>query len=248
MKNIYTRFLAVVVIIVMTFGCTLVAHADEGNPYQEYLDAVPSSGIIIPAETAIMLEPSAESEQIGTLKSGTACLVRGKYSNIAEFTDYCIIDLTGININGHETGYGFINRFDVLLNPQWLMFAYPVIMDSTPWETNRWNGMVSGLVMAIDKNDEYYAIHTLDNVSGTSFIPEYYVSEYSQSNQDLWVVPLSTPVYDDSKKEQVGEIPGFTIVDVKEKNNDFIYVTVNPGTSDEFSGWIPWQPILELLN
>ncbi len=247
MKNFYTRFIAIVVIIMMALSCTVAAFADDGNPYQDSYYDIPSSGMVVSFEAPIMPTPSSEDVPLGKLEAGTMCRILGIYDNDG-FLWY-IVDLA--IFDGFDAEYGFIGYMYMIENPSWIMLAKPTTIYSTAWFNDHlfYNGRsITGLVVVLDEDEEFYAVQYMNHFGGTSFLVKNHVKPYSQEGHDLYILPIGAPVYDDSRN-QIGELPGLTVIDVDDRSaGNYIHITANPGTADELSCWIDFQSLQRIIN
>jgi hypothetical protein len=253
MKNFFTRFLAIVAILVMAFSCSTVAFTDEDNPYQEYYYELPSIGIVFETEKEpVMSSPSKKGESLGTLECTAVCRILGKYGE-----NWYIIDLTVFE--GFEAEYGFVQVKHMVENPRWIMLLnkglrpktkeglWPLSTDSYPF----------GLQAVLNENDTFYFTLVRGQSKDSRILKETLI-QFSKEGQEIYFVPFETPLYDELR-EEIGVVPGFTIVEIDEDlvstdetdedaADDYIPVKVNPGTDDEVSGWIVNQTLPKIIN
>lgn len=244
LKNFGSRLLAMVLIAVMALTCTAAVFAEEGNPYLDSYYDIPSSGVAVCFDTPVLAAP--RGEQIGTLEVGTECRVLGRYEERGRV--WFIVDLT--LFDGFHAEYGFVKVLYIVENPRWIMLTNPTSLYSTTWlnDNNRNNGEVSGLVMILDEDEDFYAVQYSGDFGGTSFLEKYLVQPYSQVGQEMYVLPIGAPVYD-SLHNQIGELPGMTVIQMDgPAAGDYLHIKANPGTDDELSCWIVFQSLQKIIS
>ena len=248
MKNFGSRLLAMVFIAVMALTCTTAVFAEEGNPYLDSYYDIPSSGMVVSFEAPIMPTPSKESEPLGTLEAGTMCRILGAYEDDDGYLWY-VIDLT--IFDGFDAEDGLVSTMYMIEHPSWIMLSRPTTLYSTTWFNDNlfYNGKsLTGLVVVLDEDEEFYAVQYMNHFGGTSFVPKNHVRPYSQEGQELYVLPIGAPVYD-SLHNQIGELPGMTVIQMDgPAAGDYLHIKANPGTDDELSCWIVFQSLQKIIN
>lgn len=247
MKNFCTRFLAMALIAVMALSFAVTAFADDGNPYQDSYYVIPSSGVVVSFEAPIMPTPSKNSEPLGTLEAGTMCRILGAYDDDGDL--WYVIDLT--IFDGFDAEYGLVDAMYMIEHPSWIMLSSPTNLCSTTWFNNNLfynGGRLTGLVVVLDENEEFYAVQYSGHFGGTSFLAKYRVPQYSQEGQELYILPFTALVYD-ILHNQIGELPGMTVIEIDGPSaGDYVHIKANPGTDDELDCWIVYQSMQRIIN
>ncbi len=238
MKLNFIRFLIMIAIFAMLFSTAAFAE----NPYQDCFYEIPSVGIISRQRHGenVMASPDRGSESIGILDPGIIFHILGRYNR-----QWYLVDLTPFD--GFEAEYGFVNNNGMIENPSWLLIpvSRPKQKEIT-WPVSS-SSYEAGLVPILEENDT--AIKSITRNTFSYIMGEKdKVRQFSEEGQELFFIPFSTPLFDESHKE-TGEIPGFTIVEITgETTENYILIKANPGKEDEFSGWIMNQTLLRIVN
>lgn len=246
-KLLGNRFLAIVAMIIIStviLSLCSVAAADYSDPYEPYFYQYAHPGTVVCSQLTVRTEPSTGARELGKLKNGQPCYIRGMYN------DWYIIDLSSCGISS-SAPYGFAKEALIKQDPYWIVLTKYTYMYATPWqkECKRNGEQMNRVCFVIEEEYPFYAVQCKELTPGTSFIYMQDVGQYSQPDQNLYVTVYDPiPVLDSPYGNQITSVGKFFIADVDSAYDMYYHIVINAGAENEISGWVDSMYLQKIIN
>lgn len=203
-------------------------------------------GIVTATRLTVRSQPSTRASSLGTIKNGQPVKILGTSAD----DEFFMVDLQSCGIPSVEPGAaGYVKASLVRRDPVFLATTKTTSLYATPWTQALKNGEQSNrFFLVLEQSNNWYAVQTLESSAGTSFIRSRDVGQYSPSYPGLYVVTWDAPVFDESTWAQTRTAKRFTPASLVSSSGDNVLMVFNPGTGNEYRGWISAQYIAPLVN
>lgn len=251
--QIFVIVVGIILAIAISITVPVSARGDNSNPayyWNEQMQAYefdePRFGIVICTKMNVRVKANTSSKAYGQIKNGQPVRILG----VTQKGDFYVLDLDSCGIRSDDI-YGYAKTGLIKMDPEFIYVNKLTNLYSTPWETDRntvWyqkqkhkNGEQNGrYFLVIEQKDDWYAVQAAESSPGTAFIrmrdvdansPEYYSNE-------MYVTTWDAPLLDEYTWSQKQVVKRFTQCEFLSEHGDYLLVSFNPGTANEYRGYI----------
>lgn len=249
------RFLSLVLALVLLFTLAAPpARADYAASYWDpamglYRYSGNHVGIVLATRLTVRERPATNAASLGSVKNGRPMRILGITRLDDPANAFFLVDLPSCGVKDADPGsVGYVKVSLVKLDPYFIAATRLTNLYATPWSTELKNGEQNDrFFLVVDEGPGWYAVQTISDSAGTSFIRTGDVGNYSKGALQ-YVVTWETPLYDEVTWTQTRTVKRFAVGRLISSGGDHVLMVFDEGKSTEYRGWIALEHASPLVN